>query len=156
MSDIKDEAPPLPEPEYHSAQVNGKGEWRECIAFTEDQTRQIEAVAFARGVAAGKEAMQGEIDRLKNKWYELCRFIEPHVGNSNEIPLEWAIKELQVKNSYAESLQDELDELRAKLQALEEQKPVAWMFKSSLIGKLSFRRKNSAYKPLYTSAGAKP
>lgn len=106
--------------------------------LTPEQYRAGEAAAFSRGVAAGQAAMQGEIERL-TKGYERS-----------------------LENGLA--LVRELDELRAKLRALEEQKPVGYASPGELRRITECRGQFASIHlqvvadndtPLYLAAGAK-
>lgn len=134
MTDIRDNPPPLPEPDVEVKLNSG---WTSVLVRSNEQVRQIEAAAFERG----KAAMQGEVERLQDKAF---RASEAHVGTMQKLL----------------AAEKENDELRAKLKALEEQKPVAWVRvcddELSPADAFSWVRTLLHDVPLYLASGAKP
>lgn len=110
------------------AVLNGKPMYRQKTV------EQIEAAAFERG----KAAMQAEADDWKSSHTNACRRFERAEQTLREV-------------------RDERDQLRAKLKALEEQKPVAWIQKTefgvSLVHGGNWPDGSTA---VYLAAGAKP
>lgn len=135
MSDIRDNPPPLLADELTllASQV--------VLERKEDGTDPTFVLAFGRKVAAaaferGKAARQGEIERLKE-----------------------TIQDLRDQWDREIDVIAERDDLRAKLKALEEQKPVAWRHWYQYgQGKWVYTEQQYEHSQdaLYLAAGAKP
>lgn len=154
MTDIRDNPPPLSEAQIDELMrasglesVANKdfriGRGQHMTAPEQDRydadvyfARQIEAAVFTRGVTAGQAAAQGEIERLK-------AFIESWVEHGSNV------ERLLLTNQV----------LKAKFKALEEQKPVASVYKTGAgrhwMSETLSQLPDGLYQ-LYTAAGAKP